>query len=332
MKKGCLAVLSAIIVLLVGGAGYFYYQANAQLGLAEAPAISYTTFINPETRVLAKLDTDKLADYLLNLVPLETLEVAKEIPGWLPWTPEELVRKVTPREVALIGAPKLDADRLEFTLFANERSLGPIVAQQANQQNILFKAPMVQWSEDLVQAPERGILKVDGALATPEGLKAELGAHWAKLAESKAPALEGKHLIELATDNLNGEGYALVATIVEMTGNSWATLKQHPQFKIAENILVGIEHLHAWANITSRDQLTINLRIECPRKIGKQIEFLSRAGLGEARKSLEEKQGMVLKGAPEYNEEEEAVLATFTLSGFADKLVALLEKNLNEAA
>jgi hypothetical protein len=320
LKKGCLIGVATVALLLLLVGAVVLFGANRSLGLVEAPIVGHNTVASSSTRFRAVIEVDRLLDHILSAIPAGT-----ELPSWVPMDIEELLPKILPREIAVVGGSDYDSGKIGLTLFINERRGGPRIQQYINESFALQKIELVQWAPEGILFPNRGILQADGEIAIPDGLEDVYLERWRHDMPGSPFPVKGGHLFELALDNRNGEVLTLMGAITEANGGDWQRLFSDPQVKGFLDLLVYINHGRITADLLNKDTLQFDLRIDAESEISMGLEFFTFA-LPQIKQTVAQRYGLVLEGDAKWHEDEEALIGSFKLKGIEKKLQQYLPR------
>ncbi len=331
MKKGCLIGLIVLLVLIVGVAivaGVGFVKVNQQYGISEAPPASYEQFVNKNTRVRLLFNPDKLNDLIAHYLPPDALP----LPSWLPYKQNQLIPMLMPREIALLTGSDFAKGQIDLTFFINERRLGPLIAQAADNSNIFKSIKQVKWDSELMTAPQRGVLKVGGAIAIPDGLENKVLETWQHDIKGEPVTIQGGHLIEAAIDNRSGDIFTLIASAQQASGQDWRALLQDPIAKTAIAIVQKVVDFRLSGDFVSNDSAKIVARVGAEPDAGPQLEFLAGMGIPALATQLEDMYGLKLTGQPKWNASEKALIGEFSITGFERLIRQQIQAALPKAA
>lgn len=261
MKKGCLIAVAVVLVLIAGVVavgGIAFVKINAQYGLLEAPAVSYEQFVNPDTRMRVLLNPDKLSELITHFMPPEALQ---QIPAWVPLKQNQLISMILPREIALLSGANFGKGAIGFTVFVNERRLGPLAAQLADQSNFFQQTKGIKWDPEFLTSSKRGVLTLGGALPIPDGLESKVLETWSHEVKGEPVAIQGGHFLEAAIDNRSGEIFTFIASAQQASGKDWKDLLNDPYMKTGISILQKILDVRVSGDFTSSDVLKLVVRV-----------------------------------------------------------------------
>ena len=327
MKKGCLAVLAVLAVIVLGGgvfAAYEYNHYKGQFGLDEAPAISYAQYASPETRVRAVLNPEKLTGFIQDHIPPE---VAGMLPSWSPVGADSIVAFFMPREVALTAGSDYRGGKVGLELFVNERRGGPVIVEQLAQQNPLANIPAIQWDPNFVTLAERGALTLKGAVPIPEGLEDRILQTWDHDPGGAPIEPASGHLLALCVDNRNGEILTLAGSIIQALGENWEKIFQEQAAQVALTVIETISYINGEADLKGNDELGATLRIFTKDDQEGLASMLTYMGLPTLQQKAGEL-GLTLDGNFVWDKAQSAIVGTFTLTGFEP----IINAKIREAA
>lgn len=313
MKKGCLIVLIILAVLLVAAviAGFVAYNiANQRLGLTESRVVGHEELVVGDTRVRAVINP-------LLIVPIVSEYITPDMN--LPLQPEQVKQfmpYVLPREIAVLARTDVLGHKLYLTFFANEQRLGKLIQQYVNDSPILSQIKQITWTEGGIHLPERGNLYVEGSLEIPDNVEQELLQLWPAKAKEEAARIEGGNQLELVVDNRNGDILALAAAFTQAAGQDWQMLRDSQYGATAIGIIESIHVARIKANLTDKDTLVINLRIDSDAEKGPGLQLLL-AGLAlpALRDELKKNYNINLDGELPWDNEQNAIIGDITLTG-----------------
>lgn len=324
VKKGCLLIAGLLIVVVVGGVGVVGYRYAQEFGLTEAPEVSHETLAAPETRVRLRLDPNRMQPLILSLLPPDL-----PIPAWVPIDPRQRLGDLLPREIVLLAGSNYASGQMEVTVFVNERRGGPFLAQVTERAAVLAGLPFVRWTTPGLVAPRRGVLSATGALPIPNGLEARILEHWTHQPPADTVPLQGGHQLELTLDNRNGELFTFMATLMELNGVNWQTVFADPQFKIANDVIVGILHGRATADLVDEDTMQVNIAMKTTPETGGTLPFITGAFLQpEIENFLAAQYGLKLTGTPRYDGATGLVIGDYRVTGFKNLIDSRLRPAL----
>ncbi len=254
MKRGCLLIFVAVLLVLFMGGAFAVYRVNSNYGVFEAEAIPYITHITENTRIQVVLQTDEAIPLIKSLLPDEL----EGLPGSLPWSPEEIAEMVLPREASILAGSNYETGQLDVTLFANERRLGPALVSLLNQEGALASIEGVNWSSAGFTVPRRGEILAVGTVALAGNAESQIQNYFPSRSHEAMAPLSGQHLVEAILDNRDGE-LLLIAMVVA------GKMGIPPAFIFSDETVVGLlTHITAiqlTVNITGQDELTLKFSI-----------------------------------------------------------------------
>jgi hypothetical protein len=333
VKKGCLIVLVALALLVVAaiaGLGIAYAKANSMFGLTEAPALSHENVASGNTVLRVVFKPDTLTSLLEQLI----------MPGATPpllarlgYTPHTLLPMVLPRELAVLAAPDLAANKLNLTLFVNERRGGPAFLDAINKGSFtggkkpLESFPLIKWAPESASLTQRGDFEIKGEMAIPDTVEAAILKSWKPTPPVEPLRIEGNHHLEAVMDNRNGNILAFYAAFMAAQGQDWeAALKSGPAGPMVEGNLPDILDVRATADLIDFDDANINLRIDATAEKGPGLEFMIKVIWPNIVDALA-KNGLTVKGDPAWDTQKGALIIDLNVSGFKP----MLEKALNHS-
>ncbi|HDP35611.1 MAG TPA: hypothetical protein ENN29_10940 [Candidatus Hydrogenedentes bacterium] len=313
MKKGCLIVLVALVVLLCAAAisGLVAYRiANQRFGLSLAPEISHDEYATSETRIRLIIKPELLAPYLIDYIPDDV-----DLPTG-GFEVQEVLHHILPREVALLGRADVVGRRMRLTLFINEKRGGPLIEQIVSDANPFEKIKQISWTSDRLELRGRGALVAEGYLPIPGEVEAELFEIWPTRSQQAPAAVQGNNQAELVVDNSNGDILALAAAVAVAAGESWDSVRKEQMADMAVSIIESIHVARLAANMTDKNTVDFDLKITADPKSGPGLQFLL-AGLAMPwlTDKLRDDYDLTLKGDVKWDEAQSAVVGRYTLSG-----------------
>lgn len=317
MKKWLIA-LGVLALIGVAAAAIAGYQLNKRFGWWASTPVYHDTLIAPETRLVAAVDTLRLARDLTPYLPEDV-----GLPGWLPLGLPAILPRVAPREVAVLGASDFRAGTYDLTLFINEQRGGPYLPTHLNQRTRFRQSlPAITWEEPGFQLEERGVLSARGRLEIPMGLEADIRETWAPDPPPEPLALHGGHLAEAVIDNRNGEVVTLIGTLAPVWDSNLDQLKEDQNFRALLTYLADVRDLRAAADFEDPDTLVIQLRLNANPEIGGQLEFILPIIIEEMVRGLRQQHGLAIRTEYAWKPDVDTYVADFRLTGMEDSLTA----------
>lgn len=323
MKKGCMIALGVLVVLIGAfGVSTFvgYKIANQRFGLSLAPEVHHETLATKDTRF-------RLVIYPLSMAPILAVFVPPDFKeGILSLSPEDLLKFVLPREVAVMGRTDLLGKKVQATLFMNEQRLGPLFKDAINGSEFFSQMKQIDWNPGGAQLPERGKFFAGGTLRIPEGVEEEILALWPEKVTGDPPTVSGGNHLELVIDNRQGDILAIAAAVVQANGHDWPTLRGTQYGSMAIGIIESIYSVRLTANFLTADKVKVNLRIESDKQRGPGLQFMiSGLALPFLKDYLKNKQGIILEGEAPWNDAANTIEGDFMLTG----VEAAIKKQMN---
>jgi hypothetical protein len=311
VKKGCLTIAGLVVLLVVGGGGFIAYRAAQDFGLTEAPLVSHDVLAAPETRVRLRYEPGLMQAFIASLIPPDL-----PIPAGLPLDPGTQLAQILPHEIALLAGSNHATGLMEFTLFVNERRGGPFIAQLSQESGVLAGVPHIRWSSNGLELRERGILAASGTLPLADGIEARILENWSHTPPPDTVKIQGGHQLELTIDNRNGEILALMATLMELNGVNWQAIFADPQFKMAMDVIVGLLHGRATADLVDPDTIALNLNILTTPETGGALPFIAGAFIQpQLEQFLSGQLGLTLTGTPRFDAASQRVIGEYRITG-----------------
>lgn len=310
MKKGCLIVGVATLLLVIGVGTIWALRMNRQFGLFEAGAISHDKYADARTRLRAVIDGSQVEDLIVRHLPKGI-----PLPAWLPVRLETLVKKSLPREVALLEQSDYAKGEVTLTLFINERRGGPFLAEAASALEPPPELNQLEWERPVLKMPERGVLEAVARLPIPDGLESRLLEDWTHDSEGESLKVEGGHLAELVLDNRNGEAFTLAGALMQASGEDWRARFDEQGAVLAMSVLPMIHDVRLYADLTAQDTLRIHVRANADPNAATALNLFAGYTL-PAMKQEAANQGMKLEGEAMWNDAEQALIGDLTLTGF----------------
>lgn len=268
VKRGCLVVIVAVPLLVLGAAAYGYYALKQAYGLSPASPISSETLVTPETRTRIVVSREKLVPFLKGFVPGGALP----LPWYASFLVKDPIEEFLPYEVALLGGADYKDNQYRVTAFVNERVMGPLVttmargffAAQEERMRAAGNTPEAQifrsikWQDGFVDNSERGKLTMSAGLPLPAGMESRVLKSWKmnKAASTEVP--EGGHLLEGVLDNTGGELMTLIGTVGKLQGMSLDQVFD-PNAPQVMQIVKAIDAIRLTGDLTGDDELTLTL-------------------------------------------------------------------------
>ncbi len=333
--RTCLAIVGALVLIVVAGAGFAAWRFNQQFGYTMAEPVSFETRIDEGTRTQVVLNVDTLRDYAVDLVPAEL----PQMPAWVPGDVHSLMEDFLPRELALLAGANYREGAIDLTVFANERRIGPVIVEQLKSAGVLSRITQVEWEPELFQLEERGVITARGKMAiTPDAegwvLNSTGGKEGATIAK-----VSGNNLLEIVVDGHDGDFVALVSAMMQAQGATLEEAFADPMVKPMIPFVTNVKEFYADANITGPDEITINLRITMaegtPREARSPIAMAMMIGFPEIQKRLKANYQLTLEAKDGQNPEwvEEQVFAgAFLLTGFRPIIEQQIQTALQSSA
>lgn len=270
MKRGCLIVVIAVPLLILGALAYAYSAARSTYGLSPASPISSETVATPETRTRIVLSREKLVPFLKSFLP----GGAVELPWYASFMVKDPIEEILPYEVALLGGADYKDNRYQVTAFVNERVLGPTIVTVAREAFKNYEEQMraagntpasqifrgIKWQDGFIDNSERGKLTVSAGLPLPAGMQNRVLQSWQV---DKAPSknvTEGGHLLEGVLDNTGGELMTVIGALGKLQGMSLDQVFDPKAPQILQAVKA-IDTVRLYGDLTGDDELTVILRI-----------------------------------------------------------------------
>ena len=247
MKKGCLIaslLLLALIIAGLGGGAWFVIQ---KVGLTQAPAVSYERLLEPDTRIVAVLDTKPLAS-LYTRYGLPMLDKV-EAPALLKNRIRSFAENLLPGQVALFGKTDPQGGAYAFRLFINERYLGPLIAAATSNPQSMPAQAQFKYNGPPFALPERGVLTTEKSWPLLDGLASVINKQWPEAPVSPVRP-EGGHLLEAVLDNRTGDVLQLLGARAVARGLTAADFFRTPEQESAIPTLLAL---------ASEGRLTVDL-------------------------------------------------------------------------
>ena len=315
LKK--LVIVVAILALMGGIAGAIAgYRLNQTYGWLPSSALTHDVLATPDTRVRVVVDTLRLGKDLEVYLPANL-----PVPGWLPWGLSDLLPKVLPREIALLGGSDFREGVFNLTLFLNEQRGGPYLPEFLNNQT-QFKAstPAIIWDDPGFSLSERGKLTAQGHLVLPDGLESTILESWPLDTPGEPLVLLGGHLAEGAIDNRNGDIVTLIAACAPIWGSSLAVLEANPQFSAALDLLRQVFDIRLAVDFKNPDTVLIQLLLHANAEVRGRLEFMGPFILPMLATEVKRKHGLVMESTYAWVVEEDIYKVDVTLTGVEEKL------------
>lgn len=308
-----------LLVVIAGAAGFGYYQAEQNLGLSESPRVGFEEVLDPSVRLAVVLQPEKGLEYVKGLLP----ERISQMPSWLPWNLHELLDRGMVREAALLVAPDDATDRLNATLFVNEKRGGPAIVAQGSTQPFFTQSAPIVWNTPALELPSRGLLRGGAHVPMADTVTEAVRAYWQAATNPVAIEITRNHLAEAYLDNSDGALLSIAGAMAEAYGGKVDSIMADQN---ARDIITTIGALRVAADITGPDTITIQLAVtpavnsteENQKKIPFVVNFLAFPFLSNEAK----KRGLTL----EWSENKKTALvdglitAEMKLSGFREQL------------
>lgn len=315
LKK--LVIVVAILALIGGIVGAVAgYRLNRTYGWWPSSALTHDTLATADTRVRVVVDTLRLGKDLEVYLP-ENLPV----PGWLPWGLPDILPKVLPREVALLGGSDFREGAFNLTLFLNEQRGGPYLPEFLNTQTD-FKAstPAIVWDDPGFSLSERGKLTAQGHLVLPDGLESTILESWPLDTPGEPLVLLGGHLAEGVIDNRNGEIVTLIAACAPIWGSSLEVLQTNPQFAAALDLLKQVLDIRLAVDFKNPDTVLIQLLIHADAEVRGRLEFMGPFILPMLATEVKRQYGVDMESTYTWVVEDDTYKVDVTLTGVEEKL------------
>ena len=311
-------IVVALVLLVFAGiaAAVAGYRLNQTYGWLASSKVTHEALATPETRLRVAVDTLRLGKDLEVYLPPDL-----PLPGWLPWDLPDLLPRVLPREVALLGGSDFRAGAFDLTLFFNEQRGGPFLPTFLNSQTD-FKAatPAIAWDEPGFSLSGRGKLTAQGHLALPDGLESTILESWPLEAQGEPLVLLGGHLAEGAVDNRNGDLVTLIAACAPIWGSSLEALEVNPQFAAALDLLTQIINIRLAVDLKNPDTAVIQLLINADPEVRGRLEFMGPFILPMVATELQRKHGLVMESSSAWLTEENTYKVDLSITGVEAKL------------
>lgn len=303
-----------LVVLVFAAAAIGYYKVNATFGLSESPQLGYEEVLDPSARAILVVQSAKALPFLKELLPTE----AQALPAWLPFTPQDLLDRGAFREAAVVMGSDLGNNRLNFTLFVNEKIGGPFLVQSGITKGAEWfrGGTPLKWNDPPLELPRRGALQGKAHLpVSPEVLQA-LQSIWPQRKSQVDLPITREHLVELYLDNTDGDLAAFIAAGMDSSGGSGAEALRHP---MVAQTLPAILQLRIAADITGPDQITIQIAITSTPEKANGFPLFFNMGIPQLQKEAA-RQGLKLEMPKKPAVNGNVITADLQLSGFRERL------------
>lgn len=238
MKKGCLIFFCVVLLLVAGGIiGGIWYLRQA-LGLSQAPVVTYDRLVEPDTRLIAVIETKQLSNlYTRHIVPLID---RVQVPGFLKNRIRSVVEGALPSQIAVLGKADPASSEYKLQFFINERYLGPLVAAVTSSPDALPAEANFKYTGPPFSLPERGVLTTQKPFRLLAGMQRFVEQQW-KAVEGATPIRPaGGHLIEVVFDNRTGDALHALGAYAAAQGKAIGDFFRSPEQEVAIPILLGL--------------------------------------------------------------------------------------------
>lgn len=311
-------VIVVAVLALIGGivGGVAGYRLNQTYGWLPSSPVTHDTLATPDTRVRVAVDTLRLGKTLEVYLPPNL-----PVPGWLPWGLSDLLPKVLPREVALLGGSDFREGAFNLTLFLNEQRGGPYMPEFLNTQtNFKASTPAIVWDDPGFSLSERGKLTAQGHLVLPDGLESTILESWPLDTPGDPLVLLGGHLAEGVIDNRNGDIVTLIAACAPIWGSSLEILEANPQFAAALDLLKQVYDIRVAIDFKNPDTVLIQLLIHADAEVRGRLEFMGPLILPMLATEVYREHGLVMESDYTWVVEDDTYKVDVTLTGVEKKL------------
>ncbi len=313
-KIGILLAILIGIGAIVGGIAF--YKANNEYGLLTASIINHEVVARPETRLRVSIDTIQLGKDLTPYFP-DNLP----LPSWLPWDMPQLLPKVLPREIALLGGADYANNAFNLTVFMNEQRGGPALTKYLNTQSSFRQAfPAVLWNDAGFVLRERGIVAMEGELPLPYGLEDTILESWTLDAPEDMLTLVGGHVAEGVIDNRNGEIVTLIGGLAPIWDTSLDKLQANSQFAALLTQLAQVFDIRFAVDFENADTVLVQIRIHIAKEFGGQLELLAPLALNGIKQEMMNRYRLTLESENAWNVDEETFVSDLKIIGVEPKL------------
>ena len=310
MRRGCLVFLSVLLILgvLIISVGLFLI--NRQVGLFGAPAISHQSIASPDIRFRAVLKPDYLGTVLTPFLS------GISLPSWVPLDPASTLALLLPHEIALLSNSNFHEERIDITLFVNERRGGPFFLRLLRDANIDIDLKGFAWMEDRFTQPRRGVLLGHAELSIPDGVEFALLERWSHIPPDTTLDLPENHLLAAVLDNRNGELLTLMYTFIEALDGDWQSAMDDPWMETFLEILIYIYELHLHSDLAGTDTIEMQLLVKADAMIERDLIFLSNMVLLPMISNyLQNNFGLSYTGEAVWDSQEETLIINIRVDG-----------------
>lgn len=286
MKKGCLIFLIVVLALLIGGLAAGYWFVSQAIGLREAPVVSHTELVQPNTRLIAVAKPTKLIPLIERNMDkaLSEMQGPEFVKNWI----RSHVAAAVPNEVALLGGAEPANGTYGFTTFINERLFGPLFAMMTSGDTTFSGQAEFKYEGPVFELPKRGLLKASQAYPIAEGIEPMIAQKWQ---ETSAPPIEvtGDHLIEVAVDNRGGDLLRLLGAYLQHEGRTISdVIKDEKQKKLAPIFLALVTDLRFMLDLAAEEAVVAALDVSKIADAGSPFHLHADAALSpDFMKTLE---------------------------------------------
>ncbi len=249
-ERGLLAVIKKIVLVvvlcLIAAVVVAALVADSKFAVIwGSPRVSHDTLVKPETRALLSVDVPRAKDFLKRQF-LKGVNV-----------PDSVIPYALPYEAGLVINPDYILGEMNMTLFVNDRRLGPVILQKANE--FKLPSPLDEWFPDKMVAKQRGLLRRDGTAKMDKLFLAKLKTLWNKPAPTDPLKIEGGHTVELVLDNRDGSLPAMASAVAASKGFDLSSVLTEGRMGVFKEI----GSIRLQGDIMADDSLKLLLTIEC---------------------------------------------------------------------
>ncbi len=298
MKKGCLILLGAALFALVVAAIFIGIAEQRYGVLISAPEVSH------ESVLAARPGSAVRPGVWFRLEPERARQIVESVIEDMdvPGLSGGMLDRFMPHAASCMLAADYDEGEIYIHLMINEKRLGPVIAEQFNEADIIAKAPEINWSSEGLVAQYRGVLTLEGTVPMPDAQNAAY-LSWDHPVQATPLGVEGGHLVEAVLDNRDGGAYVCVASLVAAYDLEMGEDEEDLLMTTIENAM----SVRVYGDLVADGALLLHLAIEVLPEVRHRLSVANMKGalsssFSNAIGRLEEEHGLAITGTVEWNE------------------------------